>query len=160
MVPIAEFSLDVCRLDDRPPLLNFGLLKSGERFWRLLLASPLPRFIRFDHSGNGMRSCPTSSPCRTPGIRARRVPLLRAVSTKEEISGCARMRGPCRSRHARTPRLGRLRFKEYWISGLDGDRRSEAGLCASSGLRLGAQCQNGTRSRAVSVLPCHLKTAT
>src|SRR4029077_19216901 len=31
---------DVRRLDDRPPLLDLGLLLGGERLWRLLLARP------------------------------------------------------------------------------------------------------------------------
>src|SRR5882757_2355765 len=29
-----------------------------------------------------MRGCPTNSPCRTPGTRARRGPLLMGISTK------------------------------------------------------------------------------
>src|SRR3989442_4918959 len=33
-----SFSLDPCRLDDRPPLLNLGLLQRGNRFGRPLLA--------------------------------------------------------------------------------------------------------------------------
>src|SRR5262249_61337582 len=33
-----SFRLDVRRLDDRPPLLDLGLLLGGERRWRLLLA--------------------------------------------------------------------------------------------------------------------------
>src|SRR5438045_996824 len=35
-----SFRLDVRRLDDRPPLLDLGLLLGGERLWRLLLARP------------------------------------------------------------------------------------------------------------------------
>src|SRR5262245_65073613 len=59
----ASFRLDVSRLDDRPPLLDLGLVKSAERLRRLLLArrdhvaelgEPLPyRRIRqgIDHRG-------------------------------------------------------------------------------------------------------------
>ena len=33
-----SLALDVRRLDDRPPLLDLGLLIRAERLWRLLLA--------------------------------------------------------------------------------------------------------------------------
>src|SRR5712675_477246 len=35
-----SFRLDVRRLDDRPPLLDLGLLLGGERLWRLVLVRP------------------------------------------------------------------------------------------------------------------------
>jgi hypothetical protein len=36
---VCLLSLDLRRLDDRPPLLYFGLLQRPKRLWRLLLAS-------------------------------------------------------------------------------------------------------------------------
>jgi hypothetical protein len=36
---VCLLSLDLRRLDDRPPLLYFGLLQRPKRLWRLLVAS-------------------------------------------------------------------------------------------------------------------------
>src|SRR5262249_39989704 len=54
----ALFRLDVRRLDDRPPLLDFGLVKGAERLWRLLLAGKnlVPQIGKPGAHG-GIRKC-------------------------------------------------------------------------------------------------------